>query len=203
MRKIFVVGPSIGYANWMQGTLVPTLEEANLVVFTGGEDVTPLYYQQKPHRLTGCNPARDKVEIPIFREAIKLGKHIVGICRGSQLACVMNEGELIQHQNNPGMHMMNTYDGSGLLVTSTHHQAAFPFNLPEEDYKILGWTKGISKIHQNGDGEEMNPPKECEIVYYPKTKCLGIQPHPEHMELNTPFVQWVQKLLDKFMNNEL
>ena len=56
--------------------------------------------------------------------------------------------------------------------------------------------------HENGKQEEMYPEKECEVVYYPKTNCLGIQPHPEMMDLNSNGVKWFQMILNKFINNE-
>lgn len=204
MRKIYVVGGSTHYANWMQGTVVQKMEDANLVVFTGGEDVDPSLYQQPRHKTTGSNIARDKSEWKQFLRAQHLGIPCIGICRGSQFLCVMNEGDLVQHQNNPAyLHLIKTYDGHSLQITSTHHQAAFPFVLPPENYKILGWTENMLPFHQDGEGKELNPPKECEIVYYPKTMCLGIQGHPESMENSDPVIPWLQKLLDKFMNKEL
>ena len=116
----------------------------------------------------------------------------------------MNEGLLVQHQNNPSFyHKIKTYDGKELEMTSTHHQAAFPFNLPKENYKILGWTENMLDFHQDGNQQEMHPEKECEVVYYPKTNCLGIQPHPEMMKIESEGVRWCQNLLLKFANNEL
>lgn len=204
MRKIFVVGGSTNYANWMQGILVQKMEDANLVVFTGGEDVDPSLYQQPKHRLTGSNLERDKREWKAYERARTLGIPCIGICRGSQFLCVMNEGDLVQDQINPGYkHLIKTFDGQSLLITSTHHQAAYPFVLPDDEYKILGWTNNMCGHHEDGNGKELNPPKECEIVYYPKTKCLGIQGHPESMDETDPVIPWLRNLLDKFLNNEL
>lgn len=207
--KIYVVGGAIGYANWMlNNTLVDDIKEADLVVFTGGEDVNPKYYNSPKHWTTMYNDNRDKEEIIIFKEALSLNKHIIGICRGSQFLCVMNGGELVQDQPNPHyIHPMKT-DTEELFVTSTHHQAAYPFKLNKEDYKIIGWTEGMLKHHVNGDNIELLPEKECEIVYYPKTKCLGIQSHPEMIyppksNLEHTSTEYMRKLLTKFLDNKL
>lgn len=206
MRKIYIVGSAGGrYANWMEGTVVQKMKDADLVVFTGGEDVDPDFYGHPKHPFTGCNTKRDRYEQIEFNEALELKKPMIGICRGSQFLCVMNGGLLVQHQENPKyMHNITTYDGKVLEITSTHHQAAFPFNLPKESYKILGYTEKLSKFHEDGNRDEMNPEKECEIVYYPKQRCLGIQGHPEAMDIKKhPTIPYLQNMLNLFMTQKL
>jgi len=208
--KVFVVGNSIGYANWIPNReLVSTMEECDLVLFTGGEDVNPKYYNQPAHQTTSFNNARDIKEIKAFNEAKSLNKHILGICRGAQLACGLIGGKLVQHmENNDYTHLIKTSTGEEITVTSLHHQAQYPFDLPESDYKILGWSENESRYHFDGYNKEMNPPKECEIVYYPKIKCLGIQSHPEmcyppHRLWEKTMIDYMQELVIKLLKNEL
>lgn len=190
-RKIYTVGGDGVYTNWMEGSKVRTMDEADLVVFTGGEDVDPALYGENEGYKTYSNPTRDETEIVKYREALKLGKPMVGICRGAQFLCVMNGGKLIQHMSHPSNHLIITSDGKKLEATSTHHQMQYPYNLPEEDYKLLAWASELSHCHFNGDNQQINFPKiafernsikEPEIVLYPKTKCLGIQMHPEYWD---------------------
>lgn len=203
-RKIYVVGHAKGYANWMEGLVVNKMEDANLVVFTGGEDVTPSLYGQPRHPMTYTNLDRDLVEKDAFNKAKELNIPCIGICRGSQLLCVLSGGLLVQDQPNPKyIHAIKTYDGKELNITSTHHQAAYPYNIPENQYKILGWTENMLKHHKDGKNQELNPPKECEIVYYPTTKCLGIQGHPEDMEMSSDTITYLRELLNKFLNESL
>lgn len=98
---------------------------------------------------------------------------------------------------------MITFDGKELIVTSSHHQAAFPFNLPEKDYKILGWTNNLSSFHEDGNMKEMNPPVEVEAIYFPKTQCLGLQFHPEWQLNDTKTIEWCRNLLNSLINNQL
>lgn len=204
MRKIYIVGDARHYSNWMEGELVKDMKYADLVVFTGGEDVHPDFYGHPTHPWTSTNKLRDRFEMAEFAEASKLGKHMLGICRGSQFLCVANGGWLVQHQQNPSyVHNIDTYDGQILEITSTHHQAAYPYNLPIENYQVLGWTDGLLPFHEDGNQEEMNPPKECEIVYYPKGNCLGIQGHPEMMERTHKTITYLRDLLNKFLLNQL
>ncbi len=184
---------------------VTTVREADVVMFLGGEDVSPYIYKQTEHKFTQANPKRDEQEVKIYDEALRLGKHIIGICRGSQFVCAKQpDGMLVQHQPNPSyLHDIKTHDGKTLLITSTHHQAMYPFNMPKEDYKILGWTEGMLPYHQGGASEELDPEKECEIVYFPKSKALGIQGHPEAMSPDHPTCEWLRNLVDEFLNNKL
>lgn len=212
-KKIFVVGGDLEYANWFpfQKEFVDSVEKAELVVFTGGSDVDPGFYNENKHPKTYSDPKRDYNELLIFNKVKELKIPMIGICRGSQFLCIANDGKLVQHQQNPTfIHPMETYDDKVVFTTSTHHQAAYPFNLPEEDYKVLAWTEGISDIHEDGNEFELDPPVECEVVYYPKTQSLGIQGHPEMMFSNNKAevgyekdIEWFQNLLVKFLNKEL
>lgn len=221
--KIFIVeqkkGQFYDYPNWIKDSIVvDTLEEADLVLFAGGEDVSPILYNEPRGRCTNSNWERDYFECEVFAEAKRLNKHILGICRGSQFICVMAGGSLVQDQNNPRYyHEIKVEGEKDILITSTHHQAQYPFVLPNEEYKIIGYTNNISPFHVNGYGEELNPNKECEIVYYPKIKALGIQGHPEkmfidykHFEDFTPFEkevkrthQFCNKLVRNLLNDKL
>ncbi len=188
MKRVYVVGGDIGYANWLPNiTLVDSIEEADVVMFTGGEDVSPSFYNSPKHPTTFTNPRRDLEEQAIFKEAVNKGLYIIGICRGSQFCCVMSGGQLVQNQMNPHyIHNIVVTEDSGntlinIPITSTHHQAMFPFNLHYEDYEIMAYTQDISKYHKDGNNEEMNPEVEVEICYFKDTKALGIQGHPEMM----------------------
>ena len=217
MRKIYTVGGRDPYySEWMQGKEVDNMEDADLVLFTGGEDVTPMLYGEIAHPTNGYNQFRDDREVPEYKKAIKLGKHIIGICRGSQLSCVMAGGKLVQHQQNPLVyHKMTTSEGRNILVSSTHHQAQYPWKMDKSKYKILGWTVGISKYHFSGENKEIvdgvvENGKEVEIAYYPKIKALGIQSHPEMLyrsrgasKLFVESIDYCQDLLNKHMKDML
>lgn len=214
--KIFVVGGDTRYANWMGGRICWTVEEADLVVFTGGEDVDPAYYNSKANPRTAFNSARDAAELKVFQKAQALGKRLIGICRGSQFLCVMAGGELVQHQANPSyIHPITTDDGRQFLVTSTHHQAQFPWVMTIDKYKVIAWTQDASPYHEDGEGSEMvngfvENDKEVEIAYYPEIKALAIQSHPEMIygqrdneERIAKSIAYCQELLGKHMDNLL
>lgn len=81
--KIFVVGNSINYANFIEeAILVDKLENADLILFTGGEDVDPSLYKCKKHSRTYSNVNRDLEEKSIFEKINPNTQICVGICRG-------------------------------------------------------------------------------------------------------------------------
>lgn len=212
--KVYILG-SEDYANWLPAKVVfvDSVNEADLVFFTGGEDVDPSMYNEDTHPTTYSDIERDLYEKQVFELAQALNIPCIGVCRGNQFLTVMSGGRLVQHQPNPGTHLMKASSLNGsfegeILVTSTHHQAAYPFDMNKEDYSIIGWTECMLNFHENGNQEEMSPEVECEVVYYPKTKCLGIQPHPEYMmnydgSIETRFqdsIKWFRNLFIEFMN---
>ncbi len=202
--KVFIVGNGFSeYINWFPSKQVFHMHEADLILLAGGPDNNPDMYGDQWHPTTSVDEARDIWEDKACKEGIKMGIPLIGVCKGAQLMSIQAGGRLVQHQWNPGMHSMQTYDGQELVVTSTHHQAQYPFNLAEDEYKILGWTENMCKYHEDGNQQEMNPPVECEIVFYPKINALGVQLHPEYLEYDHPTNKWMRNLLEKFINKKL
>lgn len=216
-RKLYVVGGAVGYCNWMESQVVDRMEDADGCVFTGGEDCDPGLYGKKPHYTTSSNPYRDAYETKEFNKAKALGLPMIGICRGSQYLCTMNGGLLVQDQDNPRfIHDIYTNDGRKFITSSTHHQCQWPWNLPLDRFKVLAWSIGQSRYHYGETDEDemvigkVEDNKECEVVYYPKTRSLGYQGHPEmifdrrHNDIDIEeSIQYCRGLLDGLMNNTL
>lgn len=206
-KKIYHVGNCFNYSTWIKDAVaVKTIKECNIVLFSGGTDVFAGRYGEKAHPAAEYpDHRRDDKEILIFKEAVTLDKKIIGICRGSQLICVLNHGILVQDQPNPdSLHEIQTYDGKTLEISSTHHQAQFPFNLEEGvDYKLIAWTEGMLPYHQGANCEELSPPKEVEIAYYPNTKALAIQGHPEYRCVDETTIDWLNEQVELLLTNKL
>lgn len=188
--KVYVVGGNDFYASWIENCeLCDSVEDADVVFFTGGEDVSPELYQAKKHPTTYSNVARDVEEVKIFNQ-VKPSQLVLGVCRGSQFVCVMNGGKLVQNCDNHalyGVHSIKNKEGEKYAITSTHHQMQYPYNLNPKDYDVLYTASDNLSTYYQGD--LINTSKilkhgEPEIVLYHSEglpKCLAIQGHPEMM----------------------
>lgn len=177
---------------------------ADVVMFTGGEDVTPRLYGEKVGKYTSCNPVRDEKEATAFLVCQDLGIPVLGICRGAQFLNVQSGGKMVQHVSGHGApHEVLTNKNMTVVLSSTHHQMMNPFLLDEKDYTLIGWSEGISDTYLNGENEDnhlfMMERIEPEILYYPKTKALCIQAHPEIMNPNSKGVEFCRSLVKEYL----
>ena len=213
MSKILVVnGPNYGRAVEGLGEIVTDPEELitnpgdiKLVLFTGGEDVTPAYYgHTSPNHYCMYNESRDQEEFEIFQLSQAIGIRSIGICRGSQFINVMAGGTMIHHMDNHAgpWHNMETLNGEIIRVTSTHHQMSV---VPDDSF-LIGWSKENLATRYYGDGDEkIGPPeKETEAALFPNIESAGVQYHPEVMSKETEGWKWFFNLakdlieIDKF-----
>jgi putative glutamine amidotransferase len=71
------------------------------LIITGGRDVDPASYGQRPHPATdepdAANRERDALEFALVDGAIRRGVPLLGICRGAQVINVALGGTLHQH----------------------------------------------------------------------------------------------------------
>ena len=207
-KTVYVVGSAVNYARFIKDAiLVDNIEDAAIVLFTGGEDVSPRLYGRERLDCTYSNIERDKKEMAIFKK-VQPSQICVGICRGSQFLCVMNGGVLVQDVDNHGLfgtHPIITAKNEIYEITSTHHQMQYPFNLPDKDYDLIAVSDRRSSVYlgiENNEIDALLKHGEPEVVLYHKEncpKCLAIQGHPEMMRENAPVVEWINTLIDKLL----
>ena len=119
----------------------------------------------------------------------------------------MSGGILIQdvtgHHNT---HLMTTKEGKTFPTSSIHHQMMYPWKIPHE---LLAWTHYPKSMHYLGITDQEldewqtddygHPPRllpiEPEVVWFPETKCLAIQGHPEMMDYDCQFNQYIGELV--------
>lgn len=160
-----------------------SITDADIVVFTGGEDVNPALYKEEAIRASFFNPARDGRDIQVYEAAKKAGKFMAGICRGGQFLNVMNGGRMWQDVNNHTKthDLLDVETGRKLQVTSTHHQMMRPTSdavlvaYAQEATVKESATHVWNPTQLNGKEDQ----RDAEVVWYEKTKSLCFQPHPE------------------------
>ncbi len=91
-------GRPIGLFNTTDGKIINDhLELVDGILFTGGIDMNPRYYNQRRHYSTSkAIEPRDGFELMMLKKAIKLKIPIFCICRGHQLLNVALGGNLYQ-----------------------------------------------------------------------------------------------------------
>lgn len=217
MGRVLIVGGNYDYIRLFKHlgfTGTYDINDADIVVFTGGEDVSPDLYGEMKLQLTHSNRERDDFEVKVFERAKALGLPMVGICRGSQFLNVMNEGTLWQDVNNHGRnhvihvnkevcpwfkqptHMINS--GGDAWVTSTHHQMM----RPGPGAQIVATAKESTERHaagvmSQGKADANNP--DIEVVWYPATNALCFQPHPEFTHAPPTCKEFFAKCIDNFI----
>lgn len=211
--KVFVVGKrgywdsfSDMYSNNGFG-VVDTLEASDIVQFTGGEDVTPRYYGEHKHPFTSHNVHRDEYEEVIYRQAQALGKFCVGVCRGGQFLNVMNGGTMYQHVGGHaqfgGHHLRDLLTDKEYAVTSTHHQMMRKGSegiLVAQASKVLSPVKEFMTTTKDKPSIiQVEDEVEVESVYYPITRSLCYQPHPEYVSQDHDCQRYFFSLLNRYV----
>jgi gamma-glutamyl-gamma-aminobutyrate hydrolase PuuD len=185
--------------------IVTNLHDADLVQFTGGEDVSPSLYGQKAHATTWPNPNRDKEEINIFNQALEMAIPMAGICRGGQLLNVLNGGKMYQdvdnHERRHKAHLPGPF--GEVEVSSTHHQMMIPSTKDEHiilleasESSVRDWVSDVTVMRDVVNWTTSDP--DVESIYYPETNSLCFQPHPEYAGYDA-----CQEIYFYFVNNYL
>jgi putative glutamine amidotransferase len=178
------------------------LDGCDGVVIPGGlPDVSPSYWNEEDVACKVVDEEMDRRQMALIDRAIKLGKPIIGFCRGHQLVCVYFGASLIQdigckadhcyepssarfHKiyNVPGTFMQDLY-GDSMKGNSAHHQALK--HLPDclrvsqiwcEDEEKAAEYVAMAQANQLREGTH-----DCiiEAVYHKEYPFIGLQWHPE------------------------
>lgn len=167
------------------------MDACDLMIFTGGEDIDPALYNEKPLKNTHFNEARDELEIEAYWIGYSKNKQMIGICRGAQLIHVMHGYTLWQHVSGHaiGGREHDTFDipsGAYVRTTSCHHQMMRVD--PKEDkpkYKVIGIAAETTQRHSVEKTERTSSStrvfrNDIEVLWYPEDRHLCYQGHPEY-----------------------
>lgn len=178
------------------------------LVLPGGSDISPSIYNKENYKsyVNAYSMRRDIDEMQDYNKAVKEGRPIFGICRGLQLISALNGLSLIQNMTHPMNHRVSAYnDKTGeydttLIVNNAHHQCVWTENVLEtEDFKVYGHTS-MSPYHEYQENQEIECKFEPEIIYFPKTRAIGVQFHPEWMNYSDPQHKQTLDYLDTLIN---
>lgn len=192
--------------------VVESINDARIVVFTGGADINPRLYGEKPFDTTHFSDRRDFFDVAAVKIAVSQKKGLVGICRGAQLINVVaNFGRLWQDCRGHalgwnGTHALIDHEtGYRQIVNSVHHQMM----IPTEKGKLVAscatssWKESTSMKWHRADGQFLKNDhdwqrwvEDPEVVVYPDTKSLCVQFHPEYGHLGS--TSYFYQLLNRY-----
>ncbi len=106
----------------------------DLIIFSGGEDISPAFYNGRSDLSEGVNPDRDKFEYDAYIFCRDAYKKVLGVCRGHQLINALNGAVFVQDLyyvegiTHKGEHILEGKGDSKFVnhfttVNSFHHQA--------------------------------------------------------------------------------
>lgn len=172
-----------------------------LVLFTGGEDITPEWYgDNSPLRMCYYNTQRDKMELYVFKLARRHAIRSIGICRGVQFLNVLYGGKMYHDVDNHAgrQHNIRTHSGEIIRVNSLHHQMV----IPAEDSHVIAWADGKMSTRYYGKDDQLvdGPEKEPEAVIFPKIESAGVQWHPEMLPVLSRGASWFYDLAKDLLN---
>lgn len=207
--RVFVKGPP--YKQTTEQTfeaadkyeIVQSVSDADIVVWTGGEDISPSLYGEKPLSGTYFSVRRDESDLATIEEAYKSGKFLIGICRGAQLLNVVpNGGRLWQDVNNHGSNNHRCFDtlkGDYVTLNSVHHQMLRVTSKAQ----VICWAEESTRRQSQNEAwakpKTVNDitrevDKDPEVVWYPETRSFLFQGHPEFG--HPPTTRYFFSLLD-------
>lgn len=156
------------------------LNSVDLVVFTGGADVSPHIYGEENHA-SHCDEARDQFELDVYYSLTE-SQAKAGICRGHQFLNCLAGGKLIQDHG----HLGSLRKVAGYIngrfpkteekgrVTVCHHQGVLAPEGDAIDHESLMWI-GLNEYRRNVSSKQW----PIYAGYYPQINTVGVQWHPE------------------------
>ena len=162
------------------------VQKCNGFLFTGGHDVSPEIYNEKPiEGKVSSFRDRDDMELYILNRAISLDKPVLGICRGIQFINAALGGTLYQdlptqHPSDIEHHQKPPYD---IPVHTVDFESGSPL------YNLLGIEKLAVNSYHHQAVKNVAPKLKVmatapdglvEAVYMPEHRFLwAVQWHPE------------------------
>ena len=221
-KKIMVAGPQedphfvvAGCVEAMQRLGVESLVSLNeadvtqcdgLILPGGLPDVDPSLYGEELAGSTNVDAELDRIQMGILTRAVKMGKPILGICRGSQILNVFFGGTLIQDIAHAEMHKYIedtelTHDVDNVVGSWTEKLYGPHIRVNTKHHQAVGKLASCMRPAQIWFSEEMSLPQRKEILCAEKSEWVVPEDESfliesfQHRSLPIVAVQWHPELM--------
>lgn len=181
--------------------IIDTLERLDGIIFTGGGDFDPKWFNEAPHpKLGTINAVRDHAELLTVKHAYNRNIPMLGICRGLQAIAISLDGHIAQDISDRTIHnhsqeedrpitthevtirseevqasiLQSLYPTPTIRVNSFHHQA-----VDNPGKRFIATATSPDGIIEAMESTEHKP-------------IMGVQWHPEWLgDDGLPIFQWL------------
>ena len=173
--------------------LPDALERCDGVLLTGGVDVDPAEYGERDvHETVEVDPARDRYELALAREAIRRDLPLLAICRGAQVLNVAAGGTLVQDipSQHPTSLTHSIEEPKSAIAHDVTIARATCLSVLLTDHLDAGRRLAVNSRHHQSVKEPaagfvvsaVAPDGVIEAIERPEaTFCVGVQWHPEDL----------------------
>jgi gamma-glutamyl-gamma-aminobutyrate hydrolase PuuD len=171
----------------------------NAVILSGGNDINPELYNQKPVYVRDLSALRDNTERRLLELAIEKRLPVLGICRGMQFINVFFGGTIIQNiRAQCGREVEHVAAGHGVCIDHSRSRSHNKTSIVVNSYHNQGINKACLSpelkafAHSEKDGL-------IEGIYHRNYPIAGIQWHPERPGST---VEYDKELMNAFISRQ-
>lgn len=151
------------------------------LVLPGGGDIAPALFGAANKGSRQIDEPLDRAQLRILDEFIRMGKPVLGICKGLQIINVYFGGTIIQDLPEDSKRI-HAYNGTDQI----HATKAAKGTFPEQLYGACPVTNSAHHQAVGAVGDGLLIAQYCcdfviEAMYHKKLPILGVQWHPERM----------------------
>lgn len=174
------------------------IEFNDYLLLGGGTDIAASLYNEPASQYNQSpNVRRDIQNYKQIEHYIEMGKPIIGICRGLQILAAFHGGKLSQHGSHP--QSTNIFRNNNYVSSMLNPPAMGPVRECHHQSVIEAGADGLDLYNSSYKWKDEHTGKiyhtNMEIIYWPKTKCFGVQFHPEWHTVNHEVNKWMASFI--------
>lgn len=184
------------------------VDSCDLLILPGGGDIDPSFFHQSNTASRNVDFILDNVQFSFLEAFVKMGKPVIGICKGMQLINIYFDGSLTQNlpDASRSLHAYINKDKYHKITPIPSPNCPFPWllNFPDPLFVNSAHHQAVSKIGQNLYPLHLAPDDVVETICHRTLPIIGVQWHPERLYINglNQLTPLAEKLFQKTQRRE-